>query len=68
MNLTVFILQGADSDKVFMKQVFYGCVRYKKAVKVRTAAAHPTFHAAASSSRPAIARLPLSLNHTARTS
>jgi len=26
--------KGADSDKVFMKQVFYGCVRYKKPLKV----------------------------------
>jgi len=26
--------KGADPDKVFIKQVFYGCVRYKKALKV----------------------------------
>lgn len=26
--------KGADPDKVFMKQVFYGCVRYKKPLKV----------------------------------
>ena len=60
--------QDAHPDQIFIQQVFYGCVRYKKAVKVRTAAALPTLHAAASSSRPAIARLPLSLNHAARTS
>ena len=27
-------VKGADPDKVFIKQVFYGCVRYKKPLKV----------------------------------
>jgi hypothetical protein len=26
--------QNADADKMFLKQVFYGCVRYKKPLKV----------------------------------
>jgi hypothetical protein len=29
------ILQNADPDKAFIKQVFYGCITCKKALKVK---------------------------------